>query len=208
MLILVIIVMMVVMMLMLLFHLASKLGELGGDAALLLHGFQYLFSCQLIPLRCNDFRIVVERPYHLNASVELILGESRRMAQDNSACILYLVIKELTKVLHIHLAFLCIDDGCKSVQFYFVIMKVFNRKYYIAQFSNARRLYQNSVRRKFLDHLIKSFRKISHERTADATRIHFIYLNSGLLQKTSVNAYITELILDENQFLTRISLFY
>ena len=47
---------------------------------------------------------------------DLLIGDLTCMAQDNTACIFYLVIKELAEILHVHLALVCVNNGCESVE--------------------------------------------------------------------------------------------
>ena len=49
---------------------------------------------------------------------------------------------------------------------------------------------------------MKSLIEITDKRTANTAGIHLVNLNTGILQKSAVNADFTELVLDKNKLLS------
>ena len=120
---------------------------------------------------------------------------------------LHLVIKEFAEVLHINLCFLGIDNGSKAVQLHMIQVKIFHRINNIGQFPYSGRLNQDPFRFKLIDNLLQCTAEISYQAAADAAGIHFIDLNTGIFQETSVNTDFSEFILDQNQLFPFICLF-
>ena len=81
-----------------------------------LHHFKDLLTVKLRDRGRNDSRIFIDLTQHVHDLGCLFLIHNIGTAENNSACILHLVVKELTKVAHIHLALLRINDCCLAVQ--------------------------------------------------------------------------------------------
>ena len=105
------VVMMMVMMLMLfLKHLLLQRYRM-------LHNLYQFLSVKILDRSCNDSSILIQAAEKLQGLLNLFLTCNIGTAHDDSTCILDLIIKELTEVLHIHFAFFCINNSCIAVQF-------------------------------------------------------------------------------------------
>ena len=118
---------------------------------------------------------------------------------------LYLIVEEFSEILHIHLAFSCINDRRKCVELCISTLYGGCRADNVGKLTDARRLYNNSVGRIFDKHLCKRLCEVTDEGAANATRIHFGNLNSRILKKSAVNSNFTELIFDKNYLFSCIS---
>ena len=100
----------VVMMMLLLKHLLLQ-------GYRMLHNLYQLLTVKILDRSCNDSSILIQAAEKLQGLLNLFLTCNIGTAHDDSTCILDLVIKELTEVLHIHFAFFCINNSCIAVQF-------------------------------------------------------------------------------------------
>ena len=82
---------------------------------LLFHSLQNLFSAQLIPRSGDECRMCIMCSYITCYTLQLFLTQILCTAQNNGIGIFDLIIKELTKVFHIHTAFLCIRNRRKAI---------------------------------------------------------------------------------------------
>ena len=122
---------------------------------------------------------------------------SASTAENQQVGIGNLVIEKLTEVSHIHFAFSGIYH--RNFRSDFDPVNRSDRFRYIRQLSHARRLNQYTVRCKFCHNFLQSFAEIPHERAADATGVHFCDFYACVLQKCTVNGYISEFIFNKNQ---------
>ena len=130
------------------------------------------------------------------------------MAEDKAACICYLVVEELTEVLLVHLALLCINYSCESVQLYIMCIDIAYCIYNIAELSDARRLDKDTVRLVLFKYLYQCLAEITNEAAAYTSGVHFCDLNACILQESAVNTDLSELIFDKNELLALISFIY
>ncbi len=115
----VIVVMMVMMVVIMLLVLCLHLGQkICHHRIRLLDNFQKLFPGQLINRRCNNGCLGIMLPNHGYRRFHLILIGNVCPAQDNISCIFNLIVKKFTKILHIHFAFLNINNRYRTVQFH------------------------------------------------------------------------------------------
>ena len=56
-----------------------------------------------------------------------------------------------------------------------------------------------------VDDILQRRSEITYEAAADAAGIHLCYLDAGFLQESAVDTYLTELVLDEHDLLSVIS---
>ena len=80
------------------------------------HYLKKLLSVQIFNRCGNDSRFFVQTAEKLHGLHCLLFIHNVCSAHDNGSCILYLVVKELTKVSHIHFAFFGIYHCCIAVQ--------------------------------------------------------------------------------------------
>ena len=83
----------------------------------MLHNLYQLLTVKILDRSCNDSSILIQAAEKLQGLLNLFLTCNIGTAHDDGTCILDLVIKKLTKVLHIHFAFFCINNSCIAVQF-------------------------------------------------------------------------------------------
>ena len=83
----------------------------------MLHNLYQLLTVKILDRSCNDSSILIQAAEKLQGLLNLFLTCNISTAHDDSTCILDLIIKELTEVLHIHFAFFCINNSCIAVQF-------------------------------------------------------------------------------------------
>ena len=102
----------------------SELVELGVQSLIRLHDLKHLGARQLIPVSRHDLRGLVERPDVLYYLIEFGRSHALLMRKEDGACVLYLILKELAEVLHVHLVSLGIDYCRKSVELDLVILKI------------------------------------------------------------------------------------
>ena len=81
------------------------------------------------------------------------------MRKNNTTCIFDLVIKELTKVLHIHFALFNIRNGSKSIEKNFFCVQILYRANNIRKLAYSGRLNKNAVGMIFIENLLECFSK-------------------------------------------------
>ncbi len=197
---------MVVVVMIVMCSLFKKLLELVIESILLCHSVNKLLACELVPLCSNDRSGRILLAEALYALVQLILRESACVAEDKAACIGYLIIEELAEILHIHLVLLCVNNCSEAVKLYVMSVDVLNSADNVAELANARGLDKDTVWSIVCKDLFQSLAEVSHETAADTARVHFGYLNTCVLQKTAVNAYLTKLVLDKHQLFALVAL--
>ena len=123
--------------------------------------------------------------------------------EDNGAGGLNLVVEKFAEIFHIHLALLCVYNGNGATQNHGgSFVRIADGTAHIAQLSNAGGFNDNPIRMILLYHIVKRLIKVADQRAADAAGVHLIDLYAGILQKTTVNADLTEFIFNEHQLLT------
>ena len=137
----------------------------------------------------------------------LFLGISRT-AKHNTACVFYLVSEKFAKVLHIHFALIDVRNRGESAENSVFRIDSLNSPDNIAELSDTRRLDEYSVGVKFGQNLFECLAEIAHERATDTARIHLGHFDSGVTHETAVNAYLAELVFDEDELFARIRFFY
>ena len=93
-------------------HLCQQIIQHG---ILLLNNFQKLASVKLVQRSGDDDSIGVLLPNHFHILLYLRSIGNVRTAQYDGSRILYLVIEELSEILHVHLAFCRIHNGHSAV---------------------------------------------------------------------------------------------
>ena len=116
-----------------------------------------------------------------------------------------LVVIELTKVLHIHLALVDVGNGSEAVECSVLGLYGLYRLDNIGKLTNATGLNNNSVGVEFIKHLCKRLREITYERATDTAGVHLGNLNACILEEATVNADFTELVLDKHELFACVS---
>ena len=131
-----VLVMIVVMMLVVVSFL-FQMSEFCSDGILLLHGSKNLLTGNLLP-RCRYNRcLLIVLTHQGNAGIQLVLRQSCCMTQNNRTGMFNLIVKKLTKILHVHLRLFRVYDCGKSVQLNFVVVQALYSENDIAEFANA-----------------------------------------------------------------------
>ena len=111
------------------------------------HNFYKLLSGKFLNRSCDNGSLFIDASKKLHRLLRLLFVHNIGTAHNNSPRILYLVIKELSEVTHIHTAFLSVYYSCIAVQYN---VHLFLNALYclnnIRKFSYAGRLDHNSVR--------------------------------------------------------------
>ena len=134
--------------------------------------------------------------------MELFLLHVLGAAEDDGAGVLDLVVEELTKVLHIHLALLGVDHGHCAAQLHFAFLgHVAHRFGHVRELTNAGWLDEDPVGVVLLQHLPQGLAEVAHQGAADTAGIHLGDLDAGVLEETAVDADLAEFIFNQNDLL-------
>ena len=132
-----------------------------------LHCIKHLLGSKLVPIgayySCRGI-MLTHKPYSLQ---KLCLARFLNVAEDYTVSVLYLVVEEFTKILHIHLAFSSINDYSIAVKLYVISFYVVNCLYNVAELSNTRGLDKHSVGRILGNNLFKRIAKVAYKRATD-----------------------------------------
>ena len=178
--------------------------QIGGEGIALLHSSQQLCASQLLPRGGHNNGGFIMLAQERNRSCQFLLRELLSTAHHNRTSVYNLVLVKLTEVFQIDFTLRCIGNGHGTHQLHRgdFLHDTFHRFYHIAQLTHARRLNDNTVGTELLHHFLQSFSEVTHQRTADTTRIHLRDFDTSLLQEATVNADFSELIFNQNDFLT------
>ena len=134
-----------------------------------LHSLPDLTAGQIIPGSCNDGSLRIMLPEERDCSIQLLLGNRICAGHDNRGSSFDLVVIELTKVLHIHLYFACINDRNRVSQGNLAVGNLINSGDHIGELTYSGGLNNDPVGSIFADHLRQSFAKITNQTAADTT---------------------------------------
>ena len=192
-------VLVVMVVLMLLVELCHQLLCQGGAAS---HGGQDLVAGQVVPGGGDDDGVGVLLLHQSDDLLELLLLHVLGAAEDDGAGVLDLVVEELTKVLHVHLALLGVDHGHRAAQLHFALLgHVADGLGYVGELAHAGGLDEDAVGVILLQHLPQSLAEVAHQGTADTAGVHLGDLDAGVLEETAVNADLTKFIFNQNDLL-------
>ena len=180
--------------------LRSQAGQLFLQGVLVLHGLQDLLAVQFLPRSGDDGSVGVVFPQQLYRVHELFFAHAAGAAEDDGGCVLDLVVVELAKVLHINLALGGIGHGDESVELDVVVLHLLNRTDDVGQLAHAGGLNDDAVGLELEQDLLQGLAEVAYQAAADAAGVHLGDLYAGVLQKAAVDADLTELILNEDQF--------
>ncbi len=94
----------------------KQLIKLCGKSIFSFDCFCYLLTLKLIPGCRNNNSLVVMLSEKFNCCFQFFFGNIARTAENDSACMLDLIVKEFTEILHVHLALTRINDSRKAVK--------------------------------------------------------------------------------------------
>ena len=196
----------VMMVMMLVFGLGLQSHQLLLHGITTLGSAQDLFTVQLIPGRGDNDGGGVVLAQHGNAILNLILAQLLRMAEHDAAGAGNLVVEELTKILHIHLCLLGVNNGSKSTQHCPLGVRALHSTNDVRKLTDTRRLDQDAIGGKVTNYLGQRLTEVTNQRAADAAGVHLGDLHTCLAQKAAVDTDLSEFVLDEHQLLTAVGL--
>ena len=195
----------VMMMVMVVLFLKSLYRILNG--ILMLHSKENILTVKEIPGSCHDNSLSIVLTKEANALGNLLIPSILCMREDDGGSVTNLVVIELAKVLHIHLALINIGNGGKAVKSCTVILGSLCRADNVRELTNARGLDDDSIGVILLKNLNKRLGKIANKRAADTAGIHLGNLDTRIGKEAAVNTDLTKLVLNENNLLACICLF-
>ena len=190
----------------LLFAMGGKCRQRSLQGILLLHSFHQLLARKLIPGCRDDHRIRVLLPQQLHRVLKFLFLHIRRTGKNDGSRIFNLIVIKFPKVLHVDLAFGGVRHCDQAANLHILSFRPLHSLGHIAELAHAGGFNQDSVGMILLHHLFQCFPKVSHQRAADASGIHFRDLDSGLLKKSTVDANFAKLVFDQYQLLTAVDL--
>ena len=196
------ILMVMMVMMLLLFH----LRKLGGKRRLAVHGFQQLLTGQLMPGCGNEHGFCIVRAEQRNRRIQFILGDGIGTGQNDRSGSFHLIVIKLAKVFHVNLDLACVHNRHGAAQLHCVTCHFLYRRDHIGQLTHAGGLDHDPVGGVLCDHLLQCLAEVAHQRAADTAGVHFLNVDTCLLQKAAVNADLTKFVFDQHQFLACISL--
>ena len=176
--------------------------QIGSEGGSLLHCGENLCAAEIVPRRGNDDRLGILFPQERYGVGDLLLGAGLGVAEDDSTCVLDLIVVELTEVLDIHLALVGVGNGSVAVQYHIVGEHGLHGADDVGELPHARGLNEDTIGSVFLYHLRQCFGEVAHQRTADAAGVHFVDGDACVLQEAAVDADLAEFVFDEDDFLS------
>ena len=190
-----IVIMVMMAMFVLLVRFRGKAFKLGGKGVLFLDRGENIRTHQILPIGGDDGRIRVFFQKRDRLGDFLLVA---RMREDDAACVLHLIGKELAEIFQVHFALFRVDDRTERIQLRVGQSRALHGADHVRQLSDTGRLDDNAVGRVFRRNLFERFCKISDERAADTAGVHLRDLNPRVLQKAAVYADLAELVFDEH----------
>ena len=181
-----------------------QLFQLCGNGCATIHSTQQLGAAELIPGSGHDGSVVIVFPKHFNCLMKLLLGNTIGTGQHDCGSGFHLIVIKLAKVLHINLDLTCIYHRNGIAQGH--TLYLFHRCDHIRQLAHTGGLDDDAFRGIGIQRLPQSLTKIAHQGAANAAGVHLRNIDTGILQKTAVNADLTEFVLDQHQLLSCVCL--
>ena len=177
-----------------------------GESIAAFHSGENILAVKVIPRGSNDSGVGIVLAKKLNALGNLMILGSLGMRENDCRGVSDLVVIELAKVLHIHLALVDIGNGGKGVESGVLPLNGLSGSDNIGKLTDAGGLDNNAVGIVLLKHLSQGLRKIADERAADTARIHLGDLDTGIGKEAAVNRNIAELVFNKNYLFAGVSL--
>ena len=140
-----------------------KVRELLLDRIASLHSTDKLLCIKLRDRSCYKHSGLVVSLNKRERLLELCLCCIIGMAENNTAGIFNLIAEELTKVLHIHLTLVHVNNNGKAIERHILKLRIFHRLDNVAELSNARGLDYHAIGRILVYDLPKRLAEISNE---------------------------------------------
>ena len=140
-------------------------------------------------------------PQQGNGSIQFVLSNAVGARQNNAGGSLYLIVVELTEVLHIEFDLFRVGDSDEATELYILAFHLPGGSDDVRQLTNAGRLDEDAFGVVFRDQLPQGITEITNQGTADATGVHLGNLDAGFAQEAAVDTNLAEFVLDESQLL-------
>ena len=157
--VLIMIVIMIVMMIVVLFF---KVLDRVLESIAVLHSGENVLAVKAIPRGSHDYGILVVLTEKLNALGNLLVLCGLCVREDDCRCVLDLVIIELAKVLHIHLALVYVGNSGEAVELC-ANTCVLHRLDNVGELADARGLDDYAVGIVLLEHLHERLGEVANE---------------------------------------------
>ena len=141
--------------------------QLSLQGILSLHGGKEISALQLIPGSGDENSGLVVSGQACHGIGHLFLGELVRVGQDDTAGIGHLIVKELTEVLHIHLALARIHYGGEAIENCPFGGGILHGTDDVGQLTYARGLDENAVGVILSQHLGEGLAEVAHQGATD-----------------------------------------
>ena len=187
------------MVMMMLVRFFFQHSQFGLQRILLFHGFQHLGTGEILPGSSDDLSGFVMLTQQCHSILQLLVAHTGGTGQNDAAGMLNLIVEELTEVLHVHLALVGIGNGSKAVKHSLLHLQPLHGTDNIGQLAHTGGLNEDAIGMILLQNLTQSLAKIAHQTAANAAGVHLRDFDAGILQKTAVNADLTELVFDKHQ---------
>ncbi len=173
-------------------------------ARLSAHRVQQLFPGQLVPRSRHQRGVRIMLAQQRNGRVQLCLRDGIRAGEDDRPCGFDLIVVKLAEVFHIHLDLARIHDRDGKAQRNIFVRDLFHGGLYIGELAHAGRLNDDAVGMILFDHLRQCLAKVTHQTATNTAGVHFRNIDARILQKSAVDADLTEFVLDQHQLLTAV----
>ena len=168
------------------------------------HSIQDLLTGQLRPGSGHQYSMRIVFPNQCDRRIQLCLGYCIGTGQNNGLSCFDLIIIELAKILHVDLDLANICNGNGATQYYICIRDFFHSGNDIAKLANTGGFNHDPVGMVLFDHLGQCLAKIAYQAAADTAGVHLSDVDTGILQKTAVNADLTKFIFNQHKLFSNI----
>ncbi len=187
-----------VMMFMFILHGVEKLLH---QDVFLLHSSENLLAVQLIPGGCDDDRLFVVSLQAGSAFLQLFRRNLLAAAEDNGIGGFNLIVEEFAEIFHIHFAFDRVyhSGGAVEVHRFAAVLYPLYCPNYVGKLADTGGLNNYPVGGELVKHLPQRLPEVPHQGAADAAGIHLRNLNTGILQKSAVDANLAKFVFNQHQ---------
>ena len=183
-----------------------QLSQFCCKSCLAVHCLQQLLAGQFTPGGCYNGSLCIMLPEHSNCSIQLCLRNGIRTGQDNGRSSFHLVVVEFTEVLHIDLYLTGIHNCHSITQGNRIAGNLVYGTNNVRQLAYTRGLNDDPVGSILLNNLSQRLAEVTHQRAANAARIHLGNVDTSILQESAVNTDFTKFVFNQDQFLALIGL--
>ena len=205
---LIVMVMLVMVMMLMVLMLLLELSKSRVESILLLHSGEDVLAVKLVPRGGNDSSGRVVLSDELDGLFRLISLSNVGMRKNDTGCVSNLIVVELTKVLHIHLALINVCNRGEAVEDSVLSLNRLNSLDNVRELTYSAGLDNNSVGMELVKNLGESLRKIANERATDTAGVHLGDLDACILKEAAVNTDLAKLVLYKHKLFTCVCFLY